>query len=58
MMTWGRWFSLGKAVDLEIVLLHIKVLHIHEKHSQVVLPGIVACMQMPLISFVGQATFL
>ena len=30
-MTWRRWFSLGKAVDLEIVLLHIKVLHIHEK---------------------------
>ena len=57
MMTWGRGFSLPKATDVEIVLMH-KVVRNHKRHSQVVLSRIVACIETPLISFVGQATFL
>ena len=46
-----------KATDVEIVLMH-KVVRNHKRHSQVVLSRIVACIETPLISFVGQATFL
>ena len=31
MMTWGRGFSLCKAIDVEIVLLH-KVVHKHKEN--------------------------